>query len=99
MKFDNFTVHLVIHPSTHSTGSDAHPYQTMTVDRSQFTGPLELDKSIKQSRIEDWNRSQGKDWAYLLGDNSPGRLFCKSRGKLVFLAAGQVHNALLFIIF
>lgn len=64
----------------------------MTVDRSKFTGPLELDESIKQSRAEDWDRSEGKDWSYLLGTNSFGRLFCRSRGKLVFLAAGQVRH-------
>lgn len=63
----------------------------MTVDKTQFTaGALELDEGIKQTRAEDWDRSEGKDWAYLLGYNSPGRLFCRSRGKVVFLAAGQV---------
>lgn len=88
-------VHLVIHPLTHTVGSEAHPYATLTVDKSQFTGPLELSEAAKQGlKVEDLDRSEGKDWRYLLGKNVGGPLFCRCRGKLVFFAAGQVSHVL-----
>ncbi|RDB27515.1 hypothetical protein Hypma_003892 [Hypsizygus marmoreus] len=79
---------LKLHPAAFPMGSESKDAPTVTVNREAFTslGPHGTVSSVV--------RSQSEGWEYLLYSNAPGgELFCRTRGKLMILAAG--HHAVI----
>ena len=71
----------------------------LTVDRSNYSQSTEAKESHGPYVLNDFDaeRSQGRDWVYLLKILESGILFCVRRGKYLLMAAGRV--GCLFILF
>lgn len=69
-----------------SIGTEKKAYTTLTVDTSELTIPAVPDVT------QEAEHANGNPWEYLLGENGPGSLIVRKRGKLLLLAAGQVRS-------
>jgi hypothetical protein len=64
----------------------------LTVDCSQYSMTTETYSDTYTPNVFDAERAAGKDFEYLLKILGFGHLFCKSRGKLLAMAAGHVSS-------
>lgn len=87
---------LRIHPQVFSIGTAKKAYQTLSADTTNYTIPTAPDGVHQSETDHATKRAAGTNWGYLLGENKPGPLIARKRGKLLLLAAGQVRAWLTF---
>ncbi|RDB24436.1 hypothetical protein Hypma_008475 [Hypsizygus marmoreus] len=77
-----------IHPMAF-TYSEKPGFRNLTIDRRLYSGGPSLDPMVPQPSLHNLVRSMGEEWLYLLNKNARGYLICRTRGKLMVLAAGN----------
>lgn len=80
----NYAVSLRIHPQILTKTKS---YTTLTTDTSKYMMPSDASSPSSDCDFGDMS------WRYLLGENVPGPLIVRKRGRLMILAAGQVSPA------